>query len=407
MTPAIIITFCLLLLIAYIFNLTSGYTKIPSVILLLLLGWGIQQVTSYLEISLPSFSPILPVLATIGLVLIVLEGALELNLNKSKIGLITKSFFGALLPIIAMSFILSFAFQMAGGHSLKIALINAIPLSIISSAIAIPSVANLKDNQREFVIYESSLSDVMGVLFFNFIALNEDINQASFTFFGLQVLIMIIVSIIATFGLSFLLGKINHHVKFVPLILLVVLIYEISKVLHLPALIFILIFGLSLGNLHLFKGVKWLNKIKTDDFEEQIEKFKDLTIEGAFLLRALFFILFGYLIETSEVLNLATLPWSAGIVIVALILRFLQLKLSNIPIKPLLFVFPRGLITILLFIAILPEDHIPLVNRSLIIQIIILTALIMAGGIIANKEEKEEIDEQLKPEDSGAISQEI
>ena len=124
MTPAIIITFCLLLLIAYIFNLTSGYTKIPSVILLLLLGWGIQQVTSYLEISLPSFSPILPVLATIGLVLIVLEGALELNLNKSKIGLITKSFFGALLPIIAMSFILSFAFQMAGGHSLKIALIN-------------------------------------------------------------------------------------------------------------------------------------------------------------------------------------------------------------------------------------------------------------------------------------------
>ena len=242
MTPAIIITFCLLLLIAYIFNLTSGYTKIPSVILLLLLGWGIQQVTSYLEISLPSFSPILPVLATIGLVLIVLEGALELNLNKSKIGLITKSFFGALLPIIAMSFILSFAFQMAGGHSLKIALINAIPLSIISSAIAIPSVANLKDNQREFVIYESSLSDVMGVLFFNFIALNEDINQASFTFFGLQVLIMIIVSIIATFGLSFLLGKINHHVKFVPLILLVVLIYEISKVLHLPALIFILIF---------------------------------------------------------------------------------------------------------------------------------------------------------------------
>lgn len=54
----------------------------------------------------------------------------------------------------------------------------------------------------------------------------------------------------------------------------------------------------------------------------------------------------------------------------------------------MLFVFPRGLITILLFIAILPEAHIPRVNRSLIIQIIILTALIMAWGIIANKEEK-------------------
>ena len=42
----------------------------------------------------------------------------------------------------------------------------------------------------------------------------------------------------------------------------------------------------------------------------------------------------------------------------------------------------------MLFIAILPEAHIPRVNRSLIIQIIILTALIMAWGIIANKEEK-------------------
>ena len=121
-------------------------------------------------------------------------------------------------------------------------------------------------------------------------ALNEDINFASFGFFTMQVLIMILVSASATLGLSFLLGRINHHVKFVPLIILVVLIYEVSKVLHLPALIFILIFGLSLGNLHLFSGIRWLNKMKTEGFEEQIEKFKDLTIEGAFLLRTLFFI---------------------------------------------------------------------------------------------------------------------
>lgn len=395
MTPIIIITFCILLLVAYIFNLTSGRTKIPSVILLLLLGWGIQQVTHFLEIKLPNVAPVLPVLATIGLVLIVLEGALELNLNKSKLGLITKSFFGALFPILALSFIMSYAFQLEGGHSLKVGLINAIPLAVISSAIAIPSVVNLKKDNREFVIYESSLSDVMGVLFFNFIALNESINATSFKYFLLQILIMIVVSVLATIGVSYLLGKIKHHVKFVPLILLVVLIYEISKVLHLPALIFILIFGLSLGNLHLFKDIKWLTKANTEDFEEQIEKFKDLVIEGAFLLRALFFILFGYLIETSEVLNLNTLPWSVGIVAVALLLRIIQLKISRIPLNPLLFVLPRGLITILLFIGILPEDNIPLVNQSLIIQVIIITALIMAAGIIFKKEENE--DEALDP----------
>ena len=79
MTTTIIITFCVLLLIAYVFDLTSSKTKIPSVILLLLLGWSVRQLTVLLDIHLPDFSPILPVLGTVGLILIVLEGSLELE----------------------------------------------------------------------------------------------------------------------------------------------------------------------------------------------------------------------------------------------------------------------------------------------------------------------------------------
>ncbi|MDP1624069.1 MAG: hypothetical protein Q8M08_17225, partial [Bacteroidales bacterium] len=84
MTTTIIITFCILLLIAYVFDLTSSKTRIPSAILLLLLGWGVRQVTSFLGIQIPDISSILPGLGTIGLILIVLEGSLELELNKSK-----------------------------------------------------------------------------------------------------------------------------------------------------------------------------------------------------------------------------------------------------------------------------------------------------------------------------------
>ena len=93
------------------FDLTSSKTKIPSVILLLLLGWSVRQITLLLDIHLPDFSPILPVLGTVGLILIVLEGSLELELNKSKFGLIRKSFFGALVPLIALAFLLAFAFR--------------------------------------------------------------------------------------------------------------------------------------------------------------------------------------------------------------------------------------------------------------------------------------------------------
>ena len=385
MTTTIIITFCILLLIAYVFDLTSSKTKIPSVILLLLLGWAVKQLTVLLDINLPDISTILPVLGTVGLILIVLEGSLELELNRSKFGLIRKSFLGALIPMIALAFLLAFAFRYFGQFGLKDSLTNAIPFCVISSAIAIPSVRNLSPLNKEFVIYESSLSDIFGVLIFNFLVLNETINTVSFGLFSLQLLIITVVSFIATIGLSYLLSKIDHHIKFIPIILLVVLIYAVSKVYHLPGLIFILIFGLSIGNLDELKQFKWIEKFKSDELNKEVKKFKELIVEGAFLVRALFFLLFGYLIETIEVLNTDTLLWSVSIVFFIFAFRTIQLKLSKLPLQPLLFVAPRGLITILLFLSIEPTHTISLVNKSLIIQVIILTALVMMFGLMANK----------------------
>lgn len=307
MDMAIIISFCILLLIAYFFDLTSAKTKIPAVIFLLLLGWFVRQLTDLFEIQLPDFKLVLPVLGTIGLILIVLEGALELEMNKSKITLIRKSFLGALVPMLVLAFGLAYMFHYFELSSFKDSLTNAIPFCVISSAIAIPSVRNLSSNNKEFVIYESSFSDILGVLFFNFIALNSIFDTTSFGNFALQLIIMIVVSFIATLGLSFLLHKIEHHVKFVPIILLVLLIYAVSKIYHLPALIFILVFGLFLGNLDELRSISWIEKSHPEVLDKEIKKFKELNTEAAFLVRSLFFLLFGYMIETSELLNRETL----------------------------------------------------------------------------------------------------
>lgn len=389
MTTTIIITFCALLLIAYVFDLTSSKTKVPSVILLLLLGWAVKQLTVWFDFQLPNFSPVLPVLGTVGLILIVLEGSLELELNKSKFGLIKKSFVGALLPMLALAFLLAFAFRYFGNFDFKDSLTNAIPFCVISSAIAIPSVRNLTSQNKEFVIYESSLSDILGVLLFNFLAFNTIIDATSFGNFALQLIIITVVSFIATIVLSFLLSKIDHHIKFVPIILLVVLIYAVSKIYHLPGLIFILIFGLSIGNLDELKHFKWIERFKPDVLNKEVKKFKELTIEGAFLVRALFFLLFGYLIETSEVLNPSTFLWAIGIVFFIFFFRAIQLKFSKLPLQPLLWVAPRGLITILLYLSIEPTQTISLVNKSLIIQVIILTVLMMMIGLMPGKRQQE------------------
>jgi len=385
MTVGIIITFCVLLLCAYVFDLTSSRTKIPSVILLLILGWTVRKLTVSFDIQLPGFSSVLPGLGTVGLILIVLEGSLELELNKSKFRIIATSFFGALIPMLALSFLLAFAFRYFGHFGLKDSLTNAIPFCVISSAIAIPSVRNLATRNKEFIIYESSLSDIIGVLLFNFIALNEIISTPSFGHFVLQLLIIAVISFLATVSLSFLLSKIDHHVKFVPIILLIVLIYFISKIYHLPGLIFILFFGIAIGNLDELKKFKWLELFKPEELNKEVIKFRELTSEAAFLVRALFFLLFGYLIEDAEVLNTDTFLWALAIVFFIFFFRAIQLKISKLPLQPLLFVAPRGLITILLFLSIEPTHTISLVNRSLIIQVIILMALLMMVGLLNHK----------------------
>jgi potassium/hydrogen antiporter len=383
MSTAIIITICSLLLLAYIFDISSTLTRIPSVILLLLLGWMVRQATNLFHIHVPDLNPLLPILGTIGLILIVLEGALELEMNKSKVRIIRQSFLAALLPMVALALLLALAFRYTGHVSFKTALVNAIPFCTISSAIAIPTARNYSSSVKEFVIYESSLSDIMGVLFFNFIALNEYITAWSFGSFAIQIIIITIVSFISVLGLSFLLSRIKHHITFSPIILLLILIYSVAKVYELPGLIFVLIFGLFLGNLDEMKRFRWIKVFRPVKLDKEVAKFKEITVEATFLIRALFFLLFGYLMEAKEILDTGTIPWAVTIVAGIMLIRWITLKISGLPGSPLLFLAPRGLITVLLFLTILPGQSIPFVNKSLIIQSVILTVLAMMFGLMS------------------------
>lgn len=386
-----IIAICVLLVLAYAFDVSSSKTKIPSVVLLLGLGWTVKQIAQFIEIPIPDLTPILPILGTVGLILIVLEGSLELELNKSKFILVGKTSVMALLPMLILSFSLGYALYYFGDIDFKIGLGNAIPLAIVSSAIAIPSVQNLSPFKREFVTYESSLSDIFGVIFFNFITLNAYIGSQSVGNFLLQLFIILIITAVSTLSLAFLLSKIKHSVKFVPIILMIVLIYAVSKEYHLPALIFILLFGLFLGNLDEIKQTTFIEKLQPEILKKEVHKFKELTGEIAFLIRSLFFLLFGYLIETAELLNTETIIWAIGITSGIFLLRLIFLLILKIQVMPILFIAPRGLITILLFLTIPVSQTTELVNKSLIIQVIILTALAMMFGLIFAK------NEQVKP----------
>lgn len=381
MTLPIIIALCVLMLSAYFFDITAHKTKIPPVILLFALGWTVNQLAEIFWLEIPDLSTVLPFLGTLGLILIVLEGALELDFDESKVSFVGRTVLIAIIPVLVFSFLLAFAFVQFADVNFKTALLNAIPFGIISSAIAIPSVSNLLAKNKEFVTYESSLSDIFGVIFFNFLLENEKIGAASVGYFLGEIVMILIITFFASIILAFLLSKIKHPVKFAPIILVIVLIFAISELYHLPALIFILLFGLFIGNLDQLRHQSVIKNLHTKSFKKEIKKFKELTLELTFLIRTLFFLVFGFLINTRELINTETLIWSISITVALFLIRAVILRLFKINLLPLVFIAPRGLVTILLYLSIPASLGVGIANDSLIIQVIILTSLAMMLGM--------------------------
>ena len=266
---------------------------------------------------------------------------------------------------------------------LKSALANAIPIGIIISAI--PSAKNLIRDQKDFITYESSLSDIFRVLFFNFIVIIDDINSTSFMTFSFELILMLVISFVATLLLTLLLGHIKHHIKYLPLVILVILIYAISRVFHLPALIFILLFGLFVGNIDELRHLQFINRFHPEKYSAEVHKFKEITTELAFLVRALFFILFGFLFKISDILNTSNIIPPIGFTVGIFLLRWIVLKLFKYPANPLLYIAPQGLFTILLFLSIPASQPIIKGDQTLITQMILISALLMMFGLMKYK----------------------
>ncbi|MBN1633124.1 MAG: cation:proton antiporter [Ignavibacteria bacterium] len=391
MTAFLIIILSILILLAYIFDITSDKTKIPSVILLLLSGWLIRQGIEASKLNIPDLNPVLPVIGTIGLILIVLEGSLELEFSKNKIKIIKSSFLTAFIPMIVLGIVLTMLF-LSKGEKLQPSIANVIPLCVISSAVAISTARHLSSYINEFIVYESSFSDILGIILFNLFVLSGGLSVTVAMIFFLQLLAIAAISFVTTGLLSLLLSKVKHKVKYVPIIFILILIYEISKIYNLPALIFIMVFGLFLGNLDEFTKFKIIKSLKPENLDMEVHKFKEMVIEATFVAKVLFFVLFGFLMKTSDIINLESLLLSLIIVLLIYTVRYIYLKISKTAIFPYFFIAPRGLITILLFISIPSSLSIPMVNNAIIIKIIVITSLIMMLGTMFGEKNENDVN---------------
>ena len=102
----IIVFLSICIVISYFFSEIAKRTNIPSVLMLIVLGVIVgQTLKAYPEYNVDYF-PYLKILGTIGLIMIVLEGALDLELTREKSGLIVKASLLAVLGILAVYYLL-------------------------------------------------------------------------------------------------------------------------------------------------------------------------------------------------------------------------------------------------------------------------------------------------------------
>ena len=415
-TLSILIVLPLLIVFSYIFDLIARKTKFPSVILLMFTGILIRIGTTVYGINEFGFlDNLIPVLGTIGLILIVLEGALELDITAEKFPVIIKGFLAAGIILILNIIAISLAFEHLLGMSAQAAVIYATPLSIISSAVAIPSSAGLREQEKEFVVYESTFSDILGIMVFNYAIRQFETNQAlvsaeSLIALGLQILGVIVISLLITFCLFYLLQKIEHHVKFFLILALLILVYAFGKFFHLPALVTIFIFGLFLSNVKALLPDFMKQRLDIEATEKGLHEFHILTAESTFLVKTFFFLFFGFSIDVTAFTSAD--PFIYGLLIFGIMLGlrygYFILTTFKITPSPLVFISPRGLISILLFLQIAEVGFLKevktLVDERVLLVVILASMLAMTRGTMKKaKVPVEELNELEAPEEDTAI----
>ena len=403
-TLSILIVLPLLVVFSYLFDAIARKTKFPSVILLMFTGIIIRAITNLYGFTDFGFlDKVIPVLGTVGLILIVLEGALELDIKKEKLPVILKGFFAAALILMLNIIAVSWAFENILNLEHKTAIIFAIPLAIISSAVAIPSAAGLLNREKEFVVYESTFSDILGIMIFNYAIRQFESNQTlisaeSIVALGLQIIGVIVVSLIITYLLFQLLQKIEHHVKFFLILALLVLVYAFGKFFHLPALVTIFIFGLFLSNVKALLPGFMQRYLDLNQTEKGLHEFHILTAESTFLVKTFFFLFFGFSISLVEFSTVT--PFIYGVLIfgIMLLIRYVYFIATTFKIKPspLVYMSPRGLISILLFLQIKEVTFIntaaSFIDEQVLLVVILASMLMMTLGTMKKSKQDSELD---------------
>ncbi|MGC8554780.1 MAG: cation:proton antiporter [Candidatus Acidulodesulfobacterium sp.] len=304
MSPSIAVgIFGLIIVIGFIGEILFEYTKIPSILFLMAAGLLLGPIYHIFNQSI--FLSFAPYLSTLVLVLIMFQGGIELDfltVFKSSYLSMILIIIGLLLSII----LVGGAFYVTGGGDLMQSLMLGVIVSCSSSTVIMPLLPNIDatEKSKTVIAIESTFNDAFAIIIL--IVLIEIAKNSSASFnvggialqtfysFAVSALVAVIVGIIWYSLLKFLTNtKFAYSVTFAAMLVIVLIMHYI----HGNGAIAILVFGIMMGNEELLTKLK-LNFFKMSIKNSVIKKFNH---EFSFLIRTVFFVFLGVVVELTNV----------------------------------------------------------------------------------------------------------
>ena len=247
-TEYLLIILCAVVVLSYFFSIISRYVKVPSVLLLLFAGVGLRALANASDLAFALPLTLVEGLGVVGLIMIVLEAGLDLQIEKNKLGLIRRAFVTALVILVLSAAILTLLLYVWFKEDITRCIVYALPLSIMSSSIVLPSIHHLTETKKEF-LFTKLLFPIYSAFFSSIIfQRKKSLCSNKQGLFSLNLVMAVALSFFLSFLLFYLLVKTTLNVKFFLIFALLILIYSCGKLLHLPSLLIILVFGLLIGN---------------------------------------------------------------------------------------------------------------------------------------------------------------
>jgi cell volume regulation protein A len=304
MSPSIAIGIIgIVILLGFIGEMFFSFTKIPSILFLMLAGLILGPIYHIFNQQL--FIDFAPYLSTLVLILIMFSGGLELNfitVFKSSIYSMFLIAIGLFLSIVLVGGL----FYIMGGGDLILSLMLGTIVSCSSSTVIMPLLSNISasDKNKTIIAIESTFNDALAIIILivliNF-AKNSSINVNYLSTaggllysFGISSAIAIVFGIIWFVLLRYISKtKYAYSITFGGMLILYLIMHFVKG----NGAIAILVFGIVMGNEEL------LNKLKINLFKMSLKdsSIRQFNYEFSFLLRTLFFVFLGVIVELSHI----------------------------------------------------------------------------------------------------------